>query len=113
MKVIKACLVFSILFLLFTVKASAAGLDEIHYIGNQLHLTSTKVDESSVGNQVPRAPMAPLTISIDGNSFICMNSLQKCRLNFLMKAVLSLLTILPEVHTIQAFLQTLKALMSF
>ena len=33
MKVIKACLVFSILFLLFTVKASAAGLDEIHYIG--------------------------------------------------------------------------------
>ena len=68
MKVIKACLVFSILFLLFTVKASAAGLDEIHYIGNQLHLTSTKVDESSVGNQVPRAPMAPLTISIDGNT---------------------------------------------
>lgn len=38
------------------------------YIGNQLHLTSTKVDESSVGNQVPRAPMAPLTISIDGNT---------------------------------------------
>ena len=68
MKVIKECLVFSILFLLFTVKASAAGLDEIHYIGNQLHLTSTKVDESSVGNQVPRAPMAPLTISIDGNT---------------------------------------------
>ena len=50
MKVIKVCLVFSILFLLFTVKASATGLDEIHYIGNQLHLTSTKVDESSVGN---------------------------------------------------------------
>ena len=112
MKVIKACLVFSILFLLFTVKASAAGLDEIHYIGNQLHLTSTKVDESSVGNQVPRAPMAPLTISIDGNTLYLYEQFTEM-LNFLMKAVLSLLTILPEVHTIQAFLQTLKALMSF
>ena len=96
MKVIKACLVFSILILLFTVKASAAGLDEIHYIGNQLHLTSTKVDESSVGNQVPRAPMAPLTISIDGNTLYLYeqftemaNSSSKCKfIVFCLKSIL-------------------------
>lgn len=68
MKVIKACLLFNILFLLFTVKVDATGLDEFHFIGTQLHLTSTKVDEGSFGNQVPRAPMTPLTISIDGST---------------------------------------------
>lgn len=67
MKVFKACLVFNILFLLFTVKATAGEPGEFHFIGTQLQLTSTKVDEASLGNQVPRSPMQPLTISIDGN----------------------------------------------
>lgn len=67
MKVFKACLVFNILFLLFTVKTIAGEPGEFHFIGTQLELTSTKVDEASLGNQVPRSPMQPLTISIDGN----------------------------------------------
>lgn len=67
MRVLKACFVFNILFLLFTVKAIAGEPEEFHFIGTQLQLTSTKVDEASLGNQVPRSPMQPLTISIEGN----------------------------------------------
>ncbi len=68
MKVLKACFVLCIFFLLSIVKTAASEPGEFHFIGTQLPLTSSKVDESSLGNQMPRSPMQPLTISIEGNT---------------------------------------------
>lgn len=64
----KAFLVFCILTSLFAVKAIAAETDDFHYIGIELPLTTSKVDESSVGNHVPRVPAKQLSISIDGTN---------------------------------------------
>lgn len=64
----KAFLVFCILTSLFAVKAIAAETDDFHYIGIELPLTTSKVDESSVGNHVLRVPAKQLSISIDGTN---------------------------------------------
>lgn len=68
MGTLRVSLALCIFFLLSALNVNAGESDEIHFIGTPLHLTTSKVDESSLGNQVPRAPMAPVTISIDGNS---------------------------------------------
>lgn len=68
MKRFRAFLVFCIFISLFAVKATAVEPDEFHYIGMELPLTTSKVDESSVGNHVPRVPAKQLSISIDVTS---------------------------------------------
>ena len=64
----KVFLLFCILTSLFAVKAIAAEPDDFNYIGVELPLTSSKVDESSVGNHLPRIPAKQLSISIDGTN---------------------------------------------